>query len=135
MYYDNKVLVLNIVYIIAGVVLIVLSVTEVLGNPVYSGMGGALMAIGALRLHRTIKYRKDEGYREKIDTAVSDERSSFLRMKSWAWTGYIVILVEGIGSIVALVMGERTIQLILAYSVGLILAVFCVVYLILGKKY
>ena len=93
------------------------------------------MAVGALQLIRTVKYRKDSEYREKVDTEISDERNRFLRMKSWSWAGYFTILIEGIGVIVAMVLGERTIQLILSYSVCLILVVYWVAYIILSRKY
>ena len=42
---------------------------------------------------------------------------------------------QAIGVIVALVLGNETVQLVLAYSVCLILAVYWVVYMILNKKY
>ena len=56
-------------------------------------------------------------------------------MKSWAWTGYIVVLVQSVGVIMALVLGNETVQLVLAYSVCLVLAVYWIVYMILNKKY
>ncbi|MBP5168458.1 MAG: hypothetical protein ILP14_04555 [Oscillospiraceae bacterium] len=135
MYYNNKRLVLNIFWIVLGAVLTVLTITEVLDSSVYSGMGGAFMAVGALQLIRTVKYRKDSEYREKVDTEISDERNRFLRMKSWSWAGYFTILIEGIGVIVAMVLGERTIQLVLSYSVCLILVIYWVAYIILSRKY
>ncbi len=135
MYYNNRKLVLQIFWIILGAVLLVLSVTEVIESPLYSGMGGALMTVGILQLIRTVKYRKDPEYREKVDIELTDERSKYLRMKSWAWTGYIIVLVEGIGVIVAMILGYETIQLVLAYSLCLILLVYWITYLVLNKKY
>ena len=135
MYYNNKRLALNVFWIVLGAVLIVLTVTEVLDSSIYSGMGGALMAVGTLRLIRTVKYRKDSEYREKVDTELGDERNRFLRMKSWSWAGYFTILIEGIGAIIAMVLGERTIQLVLSYSVYLVLVIYWVAYVILSKKY
>ncbi len=135
MYYNNKRLILSIFWIVLGAALIVFSMTEVLDSSLYAGMGGALMAVGVLQAVRNVRYRKDPEYREKIDIKLNDERSRFLRMKSWAWTGYVIILVEGVGAIVAMVLGQRTIQLVLAYSVCLILAVYWIVYMILNKKY
>ena len=133
--YNNKRLVLSIFWAVLGVVLIGLSIAEVLDSSLYSGMGGALTAVGALQIIRNLRYRKDDDDREKIDTEMSDERNSFLRMKSWAWAGYTVVLVEGIGSVVAMAMGERTVQLVLAYSVCLLIAAYWVSYLILSRKY
>ena len=135
MYYNNRRLVMQIFWIVLGAVLVVLSVTEVIQSSLYSGMGGALIAVGILQLIRTVKYRKDPEYREKVDIELTDERSKYLRMKSWAWTGYIIVLVEGVGVIIAMILGYETVQLVLAYSVCLILLVYWITYLVLNKKY
>ena len=135
MYYNNKRLALTVFWIVLGAVLVVLTVTEVLDSSIYSGMGGALMAVGTLQLIRAVKYRKDSEYREKVDTELGDERNRFLRMKSWSWAGYFTILIEGIGAIIAMVLGERTVQLVLSYSVCLVLVIYWVAYVILSKKY
>ena len=135
MYYNNKRLALTVFWIVLGAVLVVLTVTEVLDSSIYSGMGGALMAVGTLQVIRAVKYRKDSEYREKVDTELGDERNRFLRMKSWSWAGYFTILIEGIGVIIAMVLGERTIQLVLSYSVCLVLVIYWIAYVILSKKY
>jgi len=135
MYYNNKKLVLSIFWAVVGLVLTVLSVTEVLDSSIYSGMGGGLMAVGVLQSIRNVKYRKDADYREKIDVEANDERNRFLRMKSWSWAGYIAILVEAGGVIVAIILGEETIRLILSLSVCLILVAYWVSYLVLSRKY
>lgn len=135
MYYNNRKLILSIFWMILGAVLLGLSIAGVLDSSMYAGMGGALIAVGALQVARNLRYRKDPEYREKIDTEANDERNSFLRMKSWSWTGYIVVLAEGFGSVAAMVLGKRELQLTLAYSVWLILVIYWVTYLVLSKKY
>lgn len=135
MVYNNKKLLLSIFWILAGAVLLALSIAEVLKEPVYAGMGGALIAVGVLQTIRNLRYRKDAEYREKVDTEANDERMSFIRMKSWSWTGYLLILIEGIGVIVALVLGQHTVRLVLSYSVCLLLVIYWVSYLILSRKY
>jgi hypothetical protein len=91
--------------------------------------------VGVFQIIRNLRYRKDAEYREKIDTEASDERNSFLRMKSWSWTGYIVVLVEGVGSVVAMATGNETVQLVLLYSVCLMLVSYWVTYMVLARKY
>lgn len=135
MYFDNKRLALTIFWIVLGILLIILSVFDILDSSIYAGIGGALTAIGVLQFVRTMRYRKDSEYREKIDIEINDERNRYLRMKSWSWTGYIVVLIEGIGVVVALILGQETVQLILSYSVCLILVVYWLTYVILGRKY
>ena len=132
---NNRRLVLSIFWVVLGLVLVVLSIMEVLDSSVYAGMGGALAAVGALQVIRNLRYRGNEEYREKVDTEVNDERNRFLRMKSWSWAGYIVVLVEAIGVIVAMIMGKETVQMILCYSVCLILCAYWISYLVLSRKY
>ncbi|MCR5090557.1 MAG: hypothetical protein K6C08_13730 [Oscillospiraceae bacterium] len=135
MYYNNKKLVLSVFWVLLGAALLILSVMEVLDSAVYSAMGAALATVGALQIIRNLKYRKDPEYREKVDTQERDERCSFIRMKSWTWTGTIVILVEGIGVVAATILGNETVQLVLSYSVCLILTVYWIAYLVLSRKY
>ena len=135
MYYNNKRLALSIFWVILGVVLMALTLTEVLDSTLYSGMGGGLIAVGIVQTVRNLKYRKDADYREKVDTELGDERNSFLRMKSWSWAGYAAILAEAVGVVVAMVMGARTVQLVLSFSVCLLLCAYWVAYLILRRRY
>lgn len=135
MYYNNRKLILSIFWMILGAALLGLSVAEVLDSSMYAGMGGGLIAVGALQVARNLKYRRDPEYREKIDTVANDERNRFLRMKSWSWTGYIVVLVEAVGVIAAMILGRQELQQMLTYSVCLILAVYWITYLVLSKKY
>ena len=134
MYYNNKKLVLSIFWIILGAVLMWLSIAEVLDSTYWSGMGGALLAVGVLQVIRNLRYRNSTEYQEKVDVEYGDERNRYLRMMSWAWTGYLVVLIEAIGVVVALIMGQHTIQVILAYSVCLIVGIYWIVYMILKRK-
>ena len=135
MYYNNKKLVLSIFWVILGAVLIWLSIAEVLETAYWSGMGGALIAVGVLQVIRNLRYRNNPEYQEKLDIEYGDERNKYLRMMSWAWTGYLVVLIEATGVVVALIMGQHTVQVILAYSVCLIVGIYWIVYMILKRKY
>ena len=132
---NNKRLVLSIFWIVLGITLMILSIAEVLDDSVYSGMGGALTAVGALQLMRNLKYRRDPDYREKIDTELSDERNRFLQMKSWSWAGYIAVMVQAVASVAAYFMGQRTVQLVLWYSICLLVLAYWVSWMILSRKY
>ena len=133
--YDNKRLFLSVFWVVLGAVLLILAVTEKLDSTLYAGMGGGLIAVGLLQIMRNLRYRRDAAYREKIDTEVSDERNRFLRMKSWSWAGYITVLAEAIAAVVAAVRGQETVQLVLSYSVCLLLAAYYISYLVLSRKY
>jgi len=133
--YNNKRLALSILYIVLGLTFTALSFAGVSDSPYLSGMGGGLTVVGALQLIRNLRYRKDSAYREKIDTERKDERNSFLRMKAWAWTGYIIVLVEGVGVIAAALLRQELVMQVLSYSVCLILCVYWITWLILSRKY
>ena len=132
--YDNKRLALSIFWVVLGAVLLGLSLAEKL-DTVYAGMGGALITVGALQIARNLRYRRDADYREKVDIEMGDERGKFLRMKSWSFAGYITMLIEGIGAVVAMAMGQRTVQMVLSLSVFLMAAVFRLSHLVLSRKY
>ena len=132
---NNKRLVLSIFWIVLGITLMILSIAEVLDDSVYSGMGGALTAVGALQLMRNLKYRRDPEYREKIDTELSDERNRFLQMKSWSWAGYIAVMVQAVASVAAYFMGQRTVQLVLWYSICRLVLAYWISWMILSRKY
>lgn len=133
--YNNRRLALSIFWVLLGVTLVGLSVAGMLDDSLYAGMGGALAAVGALQIMRNIRYRSDSEYRQKVDIEINDERNKYLRMKSWSWAGYIAILVEGIGTVVAMVRGHSVLGQTLSYSVCLILTAYWVTYLVLSRKY
>jgi hypothetical protein len=133
--YDNKRLALSIFWVVAGIALVVLSVMEVLDSSLYAGMGGGLAVVGVFQIVRNLKYRTNVEYREKVDVEVNDERNKYLRMKSWSWAGYITVLVEAIGVVVAMITGNHQLQITLAYSVCLITFSFWAAYMVLSRKY
>ena len=83
---NDRRMIAYIIYIIFGAVLMVLGVLEVVDS-FWSGMGGALIAMGAVRVVQFLRYKKDESYREKWDVETQDERNHFIRNKAWAWAG------------------------------------------------
>lgn len=132
---NNKRLALSIIYVVIGIVLIALSIAEILDSSFYSGMGGGLIAVGVLQIIRNIKYRSNQEYKERVDIEENDERNRFIHMKSWSWTGYIIVLVNAVGSIVATVMNQDLIRSYCLYSVCVILIVYWISYMIVSKKY
>lgn len=135
MYYNNKKLVLSIFWVVLGAALLILSLVDVLDSSIYAGMGGGLIAVGALQIVRNLRYRKNEQYREKIDTEVRDERNQFIRNKSWAWTGYILIIAEAVASLIALIAKQEIVQQVLLYTICGTITVYWVTYMILSRKY
>ncbi|MBP3892551.1 MAG: hypothetical protein J6D34_00740 [Atopobiaceae bacterium] len=135
MYYNNKRLALSVFWIVLGVALLALSIAGKLDPSLYAGMGGALACVGTFQVIRNLRYRKDTAYREKIDVELSDERNEYLRMKSWSLAGNIAVLIESIGIVVAMITGQETVQLVLSYSMCLLLVAYWAAFYILARKY
>lgn len=101
----------------------------------WSGMGGGLLAVGVLQMVRYIKYMSNEEYREKTDVANKDERNRFISGRAWAWTGYLLVFIGAVGSIVFKLIGREDLMMFASLSVCLILVLYWICYLILSRKY
>ena len=132
MYYNNRKLALSIFWVVLGAVLLVLNLVGVLDD-LYSSFGIALAIIGGMQIWRNLKYRRDPAYKEKVDIAASDERIRSIRLQSWAWAGYIVVMAEMVASLVAFFMGQILVQRVLMLSACALLVVYFISYLVLSK--
>ena len=94
-----------IALLVAGLVLMGLGFAEVV-DEFWSGMGSALLVMGIIRLLRFYRLKKNDTYREKMETAVTDERNQFIRMKAWSWAGYLFIMVSAIATIILKILGQ-----------------------------
>jgi len=135
MYYNNKKLVLSIIWVVLGIVLIILSCMGKITSPYCSGLGGGLIAVGILQIVKNLKYKNDDSFKEKIDIEATDERNRFLRMKAWSWVGYVLLFGVCITEIVFFVMGKEKIGELLSYVICGIIGLYWLVYFILQKRY
>ena len=101
----------------------------------WSGMGSALVVIGACRLLRAQRLKKSEAYREKMETFETDERFHFLRAKAWSWAGYLFVIIGAVSVIVLKVLGQETLSMAASGAVCLILVLYWGSYFVLKKKY
>ena len=120
--------------ITAGLVLIGLGCAEVV-DEFWSGMGSALLVIGIIRLLRFYRLKKNDTYREKMETAQTDERNQFIRMKAWSWAGYLFIMVSAIATIIFRILGQELLSQFASYAVCLMLVLYWISYFVLKKKY
>ena len=123
-----------IVLLVAGLVLTGLGLAEIV-DEFWSGMGSALLVIGIIRLLRYYRLKKNDAYREKMETAVTDERNQFLRMKAWSWAGYLFIIVTALGTIIFRILGQDLLSQIASGAVCLMLVLYWVSFFVLKKKY
>ena len=123
-----------IVLLIAGLALISLGVAEIV-DEFWSGMGSALLVMGIIRLLRFYRLKKNDSYREKMETAATDERNQFIRAKAWSWAGYLFIMVSAIATIIFRILGQDLLSQFASYAVCLMLVLYWVSYFVLKKKY
>ena len=123
-----------IVYIIFGVVLMILGMLEVLDS-FWSGMGGALIAVGAGRVIQFLRYNKDESYREKWDVESQDERNRFIRNKAWAWAGYLFVFIAAICTIAFKVLGQDLLSRVAGFAICILMLLYWICYMVLKKNY
>lgn len=130
----NKRLISIILEIAIGIVLTVCGYAGVI-DEYWSGMGAALVIVGALMLVRQIRYRIDETYKENVDVEVNDERNQYIRIKAWSWAGYFFVMAGAFGSIIFKILHQDSLSMFAGCSVCLIMVLYWISYLILKKKY
>ena len=123
-----------IIWLVLGLPLIGLSIAGLV-DEFWSGIGSALVVIGACRLLRTHRLNKSEEYREKMETFETDERIHFLRARAWSWAGYLFIIISAIACIVFRILGQDVYSNAASCAVCLMLVLYWVSYLVLSKKY
>ena len=131
---NDRRIVACIIYIFLGAALLTLGVLEILDS-FWSGMGGALIAMGIIRMIQILRYSKDESYREKWDVETQDERNHFIRNKAWAWAGYLFILITAVSAIVLKLVGQELLSMAAGFAVCLMLILYYVSYMMLSRKY
>ena len=123
-----------IALLVAGLALIGLGFAEIV-DEFWSGMGSALAVMGIIRLLRFYRLNKNTAYREKMETAATDERNQFIRAKAWSWAGYLFIMVSAVATIIFRILGQDLLCQFASSAVCLMLVLYWVSYFVLKKKY
>ena len=127
-------IVANIIYVVLGASLFGLGFAGVL-DAFWSGMGGALIAVGIIRIIQILRYSNDESYREKMQIEAKDERNQFLRNKAWAWTAYIFVLMAAVAAIAFQLVGEELLSMVAGFAICILFVMYWLCYMVLKKKY
>ena len=131
---NKKRLISSIVEIVIGAALIVASIFGAVGE-YWSAMGVSLLLVGILFLMRAIKYNTNDGYREKWDIEANDERNRYLKLKSWAWAGYLFVISGAVASIGFKLAEREDFMMMASGSVCLVVVFYWISYAVLRKKY
>ena len=130
----GKRLIGSILEIAIGVVLTILGFTGVI-DEYWSGMGTALIVVGVLFTVKQIRYQTNTDYKNTVDVEVNDERNRYLRLKAWAWAGYLLVLICAVASILFKVFGNDQLSMMSGGCVCLLITLYWGSYMILRKKY
>ena len=130
----DKRMIVSIIWVVLGTLLIALAFAERV-DVFWNGMGSGLLIVGALNLLRQYRFSKNEAYREKIEIEEMDERNQFIRNKTWAWTGYLFVIIAAILCIVFKIIGQEVLSFAASGAVCLILVLYWLSYFVLRKKY
>ena len=131
---NNRRIIADFIFIFFGIVLFGLGFTD-FADPFWSGMGGALIAIGVVRIIHFFRFRNNEAYREKIELERTDERNRFIRNKAWAWAGYLFVLAASVSTIAFKLLHQDLLSIAAGFAVCLIVLLYWICYFILNRKY
>lgn len=130
----NKRMLISGIYILLGMALFGCGLAEIV-EEFWSGMGGALIGVGIVRMISMIRYQKNPEYKEAVDTAMRDERNRFIANKAWAWAGYLYVMAAAIGAIVFQILGREELSVFCGFSVAILVLLYWISYSWLRKKY
>ena len=131
---SKKRIVIQILEIAAGIILLGLGIAGKV-DEFWSGMGGALIGVGTMYLVQTVRYQKNEAYRENVDMERSDERNKFLQMKSWQMAAGWFTMIAAVGTFVFKFAGKEDLMMLCSGAVCLLLVLYWICFLYLRKKY
>ena len=124
----------SVLEIVIGAVLVGCSFLNLV-DEFWSGMGAALVVVGAIFLLRSVKYHTNEQYRNDVNIQTGDERNKYLSMKAWSWAGYLFVIIAAIGTIGFKLAGKEELMMLCSGTVCLIVFLYWISYIILRKKY
>ena len=130
----DKRMIFSIIWVVLGTVLIALAFAGKV-DVFWNGVGSGLLVVGVLQLLRQYRFSKNESYREKIEIEEKDERNHFIRNKTWAWTGYLFVLIAAVLCLVFRIIGQNLLSLAASGAVCLMLVLYWISYLVLKRKY
>ena len=131
---SKKRLAILVVEILAGIILLGLGIAGKV-DEFWSGMGGALIGVGAMYLVQNIRYQKNPDYRENVNTERNDERNQFLHMKAWQMVGSWFVIIAAVATFVFKFAGKEDLMMLSGGAVGLMTFMYWIFFLYLRKKF
>lgn len=123
------------IFLIAGPLLMAVSIWRNLDNEFFFAWGTALMVIGIVRLRQYRKLMASPEAMRAQEVAETDERNVMLANKAKSYAFFWYVLICSVAVIVLEFMNQVQIATSLAFSVCFLVLLYWVCYYVLRRKY
>ena len=123
------------IFLIAGPLLMAVSIWQNLDNEFFFAWGTALMVIGIVRLRQYRKLMASPEAMRAQEVAETDERNVMLANKAKSYAFFWYVLICSVAVIVLEFMNQVQIATSLAFSVCFLILLYWVCYYVLRRKY
>ena len=123
------------IFLIAGPLLMAVSIWKNLDNEFFFAWGTALMVIGIVRLRQYRKLMASPEAMRAQEVAETDERNVMLANKAKSYAFFWYVLICSVAVIVLEFMNQVQIATSLAFSVCFLILLYWVCYYVLRRKY
>ena len=132
----NKRFTLYIIEIVIGIIIDAMAFSGIVSDPsVLSGIGSGILAVGLVQLFRAVRIEQDPELKKRVETASKDERYAFISMKAKEAAFAIYLIIAGVISMAALILGYESLGMTAAMSICLLVILYTIMFRIMAKKY
>ena len=132
----NKRFIIYVIEIVIGIIIEMLAFSGITSDPsVLTGIGSGILAVGLLQLFRAVRIEQDPELKKRVETASKDERYAFISMKAKEAAFVIYLIIAGVISMAALILGYESLGMTAAMSICLLVILYTIMFRIMAKKY
>ena len=132
----NKRFTIYIIEIAIGIIIEMLAFSGIASDPsVLTGIGSGILAVGLVQLFRAVRIEQDPELKKRVETASKDERYAFISMKAKEAAFVIYLIIAGVISMAALILGYEGLGMTAAMSICLLVILYTIMFRIMAKKY
>ncbi len=132
----NKKYTIYVIEIVIGIIIEAFAFSGIASDPsVLTGIGSGILAVGLVQLFRAVRIEQDPALKKRVETASKDERYAFISMKAKEAAFAIYLIIAGVVSMTALILGYEREGMIAAMSICLLVILYTIMFRMLAKKY